>query len=138
MYALSGLVRCGRCGEPMHIEGAQRLTCWGRRQKDGCREKSVASHAIEQELGAYLRVLSLPSDAQERILAGYHRAKPEAAARDAERRRLEGQRRRLSDLYQMGEIERGVFEERITALKLEIGRLGDAAAHGRSDVLDRL
>ena len=95
-------MRCGACGEPMHIEGAQRLTCWGRRQVAGCREKSVAARLVEQEVGAYLRALTLPDDKKQRILAAYHQAKPEAAARDAERQALAGQLRRLGDLYLLG------------------------------------
>jgi site-specific DNA recombinase len=138
VYALSGLVRCGACGEPMHIEGAQRLTCWGRRQVQGCREKSVAARVVEQEVGAYLRALTLPDDTKQRILDAFHRAKPEAAARDTERRKLEGLLRRLGDLYLLGDLSKREYEARRSELKMELTRLTEADAHGRPDVLERL
>lgn len=92
----------------------------------------MAASLVEQEVGAYLRVLSLPDDAKERILTAYHAAKPAAAARVAECRALEAQRRRLADLYQLGEIERGEYESRLSALRMEIALLTDADAHGRT------
>jgi hypothetical protein len=98
--ALSGLARCADCGEAMHREGG-RLYCWGRRQIIGCRAPSAKEESAQRELGEYLQRLILPEDTKRRILSAYHEAQPEAAERDAERRNIESQLRRLGDLYQM-------------------------------------
>lgn len=138
VHALSGLARCGECGEAMHLEGAQRLACWGRRQVLGCRSKTVVAAAIELELGGYLHALRLPDDAKRDILAAYHEASPEAAQKGRERQAIESQLRRLADLYQLGELERADYEARRSALRLQLAQLVDADAHGRPEVLEHL
>jgi len=99
VQALSGLVRCAGCGESMHLEGKQRLSCWGRRQTQGCRAPTVAARVIEDELGRFLRGLRLPDDTQVRILTAYREARPEVTERDRQRQTIEGQLRRLGDLF---------------------------------------
>jgi site-specific DNA recombinase len=85
VYALSGLVRCAVCGESMHLEGALRLSCWGRRQAQGCRAPTVTSRRIEEELGRFLHGLRLPDATQVRILKAYREARPEASELDRQR-----------------------------------------------------
>jgi site-specific DNA recombinase len=138
VHALSGMARCALCAESMHIEGSERLACWGRRQVLGCRSKTVAASVIEQELGAYLRSLRLPEDAKQEILAAYHEATPEAAERSRQRQALESQLRRLADLGQMGDIERKEYEARRGAIKAQLAQHVEADAHGRPEVLENL
>jgi hypothetical protein len=138
VYALSGLVRCAECGEPMHVEGVQRLTCWGRRQARGCRAPSVSVAVIEEQGGAYLRALAFPEDTRARILDAYKQTKPETMERDRERQAIQGQLQRLADLYLLGDIEKGDYEARRAPLRAELDRLQTADVHGRPDLLERL
>ena len=122
----------------MHLEGAQRLNCWGRRQVRGCRAPTVSSRVIEGELGDYLRALRFPEDTQRRILQAYHEAKPEVLERDRQRQALEGQLRRLGDLFVLGDLSKGEYEARRAELRAELARLVEADGHGRPEVLERL
>ena len=110
VHALSGLVLCADCGESMHLEGARRLNCWGRRQVHGCRARSVAATAIEDEIGRYLQGLRFPADTQQQILEAYSRTKPGATAAEQRRQALEDQLRRLGDLFVLGDLAKGEYE----------------------------
>ena len=90
VHALSGLIRYGDCGESMHLEGAQRLSCWGRRQAQGCQAQTVAARVIEDELGRFLHGLRLPDDTQVRILTAYREARPEVTEQDRQRQAIQG------------------------------------------------
>jgi hypothetical protein len=121
----------------MHLEG-QRLVCWGRRQANGCRVPSVREEIIVDELGAYLRQLEIPEEAKRRILDAYHRVRPEAAAKAAERRGVEAHLRRLTDVYLLGDLSKVEYERKRADLKMELTHLDEADVHGRPEVLDRL
>ena len=121
----------------MHQEGG-RLYCWGRRQSEGCRARGIRQETAEMQMGAYLRSLSLPEDTRRRILAAYHKARPETAERDRQRQALEGQLQRLGDLFVLGELPRGEYEARRASLRTELGRLAEAEGHGHPEVLERL
>jgi site-specific DNA recombinase len=138
VHALSGLVRCGECGESMHLEGAQRLSCWGRRRSQGCRAATVAARVIEEELGRFLRGIRLPDDTQVRILTAYREARPEVTERDRQRQSIEGQLRRLGDLFVMGDLSKSEYESRRAELRTALSRLEEPEAHGRPEMLDRL
>jgi hypothetical protein len=135
---LSGLVRCADCGEAMQLSGARRLICWGRRQREGCRALTVGSPVIEDELGRFLHGLRLPDDTQVRILTAYREARPEATERDRQRQAIEGQLRRLGDLFVMGDLSKHEYETRRTELRTTLTRLEEPEAHGRPEMLDRL
>ena len=112
VHALSGLARCGGCGEPMHLEGRQQLVCWGRRQARNCDARSVREAVIADQLGRYLHSLRFPEDTQVRILTAYREARPEVSERDRQRQAVEGQLRRLGDLFVIGDLSRGEYEAR--------------------------
>jgi site-specific DNA recombinase len=137
-HALSGLVRCAACGELMHLEGGDRLYCWGRRQAAGCRAPSVASRVIEDELGDYFGQLQLPDDAREQILAAYQSTRPEVDDRRHQRARLESQLRKLGDLYVLSEMDKSEYEARRQELRTELGRLEETDAHGSPAMLQQL
>ncbi len=136
--AVSGLVRCVECGEPMHREGNGYLACWGRRQVQGCRAPGARLGDIENELGTYLQGLRFPEDARRLILNEYQRARPEAAERAAARQRVEGQLARLGDLFVMGDLPKAEYEARRHELRAELARLEETDGHGRPEVLERL
>jgi hypothetical protein len=64
----------------------------------------------------------------------YHDARPEAAQREQQRQTIEGQLRRLGDLFVMGDLHKADYEAR----RAELVRLTEADAHGRPEVLERL
>src|SRR5262249_40433690 len=115
--ALSGLVRCADCSESMRLEGAQRLSCWGRRQRQGCQAPTVAAGTIEDEMGRLLRAVRLPTDTQVRILAAHREARPEASEQDRKRRAIEGQLSRLGDLFVLGDLAKNEYEARRNELR---------------------
>ena len=138
VHALSGLIRCGDCGETMHLEGRRQLVCWGRRQGGSCRARSVRESVIETELGRYLHSLRFPDDTQVRILTAYREARPEVSERDRQRQTIEGQLRRLGDLFVMGDLSKGEYESRRAELRTALARMEEPEAHGRPEMLDRL
>jgi hypothetical protein len=50
---------------------------------------------------------------------------------------IEGQLRRLGDLFVLGDLVKPEYEPRRAELRAELIRLGDAETHGRPDVLER-
>ena len=92
---------------------------------------------IEGEVGDYLRRLSIPEETKRTILDAYQRQRSEATERDRQRQALEGQLLWLADLYQFEDIQRGDYDARRTAFKVQLAQIADADAHGRPEVLDR-
>ena len=136
--AVSGLTHCAECGEPMHREGNGRLSCWGRRQAQGCRAPTAALRIVEDELGAYLRGLRFPDDARQRIFDAFRQAKPETTERERQRQAAEGQLRRLGDLFVLGDLPKAEYETRRQQLRAELSRLEETEAHARPEILEQL
>lgn len=138
VHALSGLVRCGACGEPMQQQGRYgRLLC--RAQRDGrCRAVSVHEHIIEEELGLYLTRLRLPPDVQARVVEAYQRDQPQVAERANERSRIEGQLKRLADLYVLGDVAKAEYEGRRAELRAELARYVETAPHAQPEIVGQM
>jgi hypothetical protein len=102
-YLLAGMLRCGRCGEPLisrpRDDGARRYVCAKRPGVKACGRIAVLSEEVE-ELEAALQAIEGPKlgealAARSGDRADVHRAELEAA----------GERRdELTDLYTAGEI----------------------------------
>lgn len=138
-HALSGLVVCGECGEPMQQDGrAKRLACRARRQGRGCQAKSVAESVIEEELSDYLGRLTIPADVHERILRAYQEQRPAITEHELRRRQIDGQLKRLSDLYVVGDFTKAEYERRRVELRQELSQLTVPDAHGQDVALGRL
>src|SRR6185503_16518965 len=118
--------------------GRQQLVCWGRRQASDCRARSVRESIIADELGRFLHSLRLPDDTQIRILTAYREARPEATERDRQRQVIEGQLRRLGDLFVLGDLSKSEYEARRGELRTALARMEEPESHGRPEMLDRL
>ena len=104
---LSGLVRCGHCGGPMIIGGAQgRLVCSNRRERGAsvCAEgRSVRSDQIEERVAGAIKGLLLDPGAVEAAVREYQalsgdRRKRSRTERQAGEKELEEVKRRASRL----------------------------------------
>lgn len=135
IHALSGLVRCGHCGETMQQSGKPRLICRARRQGVACESRSVLEWIIEDEIALYLAGLRFPADMSEHILAAYQHHKPEISERAQRRGAIEGQMRRLADVYVSGDMPKADYEARRSELRAELNRLQETDVHARPDTL---
>src|SRR5262245_47769263 len=84
----------------------------GHRQAHACRAPTVSATLIEPEMGAYVHGLSFPDGTKHRIMEAYQQARPEFAERDRQRQGIEGQLRRLGDLFVMGDLDKSEYEAR--------------------------
>jgi site-specific DNA recombinase len=141
VYALSGLLICGACGEPMEQGGTRahpRFICVGRRQGTGCRASSIGAATADAQVGHYLKRLRLPADLPAQILDAYRREKPEVDARAQARHGVELRIRRLQDMYEMGDIDRTTYERRRNALRAELGQMPNGEVHADPVALGQL
>ena len=117
-YALSKLLRCERCGAPMHgSRGSttkhRRYYCATRRNHAGCDQPLALADDLETEILTYLAALTPPAAVQAEILRRLEHHHPsEAADATQQAARLRGQLERLKDLYQLGDLTRTEYLHR--------------------------
>jgi site-specific DNA recombinase len=134
VYLLSGLLRCGQCGEPMRalssVSGIRYYRCTTRIEHRGeCKQKQVRADDIEAQVVDLLRGLELPPDWQARLLAS---ASPpqELARRDAERERLQTRLERTRELYLAGDIDRERYVKEQTDCQQKLADLTNVTGSG--------
>jgi hypothetical protein len=101
------------------------------------RKLRVALECLEQ-LGRFLHHVRLPDDAQACILEAYREARPEVSERDRQRQAIEGQLRRLGDLFVPGDLAKNEYESRRAELRNQLTNLSEEDGHGRPEILERL
>jgi DNA invertase Pin-like site-specific DNA recombinase len=126
VYSLSGVCRCRRCGESVHCRtdsrGRSKLYCYRRqkRTKAVCDQPQIPADVIEQQLAAFLKVFSPPEE-----LRDWTVAQVRAGQRDTRRERaaLEGQLRRLADLYTWGDLAQAEYRAKRQDLESRLAAL---------------
>ena len=132
---LSGLTRCGECGGPLIIGGAEgRLVCSVRRERGSaaCRNgRSVRSAEVEARVAAAMRQLLLQPTVIEEALREYQalsgeRRKVDRAAHAKHESELAEVRRRAARLVDQvadGVLSGAAVKERLDALEIRRGDL---------------
>ncbi|MDQ3549856.1 MAG: recombinase family protein, partial [Chloroflexota bacterium] len=105
VHALTSMCVCGGCGSKMHVwpdsTGKTRLTCYGRSQGNGCRQRSLFASLIEEQVAEYLSTFHIPSDYQEQVMALYREANTRRGDAAGRRREIDGQLDRLKTLFRL-------------------------------------
>jgi site-specific DNA recombinase len=137
-YLLRSIVRCERCGGRMHgTTGGRkreaRYYCSTRKKKHGCDQPLTAAQPIEEQIARFLAEFRPNQAMRDEIL---HRL---ASGEDSDteditrkRRQLNERRKRLRDLYELGDIDRANYISKRDALDTEL----DALAPGPTPDLD--
>ena len=121
MHAVTSMRVCGACGAKMHMwldsTCKQRLTCYGRSQGNGCRQRSLFASLIEAQVAQYLSTFHISSDYQAQVMALYHEVNT--------RREIDGQLDRLKTLFRLGDINESEYLHEREALTAELATLRD-------------
>jgi len=131
-YALTGLLRCRRCGGTVH--GVQSRTkngktyayyvCRARYGSRSCSQALAPVAELENELRSWLNQLRLPDGFAEEFSRALHagRDKP-APARRLTVRSIETRLERLRELFEMGDLPRADYVRRRDTLQDELAQL---------------
>jgi site-specific DNA recombinase len=137
-YLLRSIVRCERCDGRMHgTTGGRkreaRYYCSTRRKKHGCDQPLTAARPIEEQIARFISGFQ-PSQAMrdeilDRLARDEHTDTEEVTRK---RRQLNDRRKRLRDLYELGDLDRPEYISKRDALDSEL----DALAPGPAPDLD--
>ena len=138
-YALTGLLRCQRCGSTVHgsirtkREGRtySYYSCRRRAGSSACDQPVARVEQLEEQMHDWLAAIQLPpgfGDEFARAIAEGQRSKSKAGT-SLEARRNTAQNRlgRLRDLYELGDITRAEYATRRDKLQGELRELEQAA-----------
>jgi len=132
-YLLSGVVRCGKCGSAMCGSSQRKdgkvyryYRCNGsqHRGKSHCSGMSVSADVLEKAVKKEVRGPAQNTPTAQTVAEGARETETEE--RKETRRALDKLRERtarLFDLYELGQIEKGLFQERMAGLSVERDRL---------------
>ena len=124
-YSLTGLARCVECGSTLRAfiaRGRVRLVCNGRLNRGDCSQSSSFLDIYERQLRAYLDSFHIPEDYQKRILAEQRRLQS-AYDINAQRKGLEAQLVKLTELYKWGHKTRSEYLAEYNAIKRRLNQL---------------
>lgn len=138
-YALTGLLRCARCGSTVH--GSVRTkragteysyyTCRRRYGSHSCDQPLARVEAVEEQLHGWLAAIQLPPGFREEFARAISegRRSTKAAGRSIETRTKSAHERlaRLLDLYELGDLTRDEYAARRAKVQAELQELERAA-----------
>lgn len=137
VYALTGLCRCGRCGDSLHSRTDRQqqpmLFCHTRQKRHGCDQPWIRAVHVEEQLQQFVQMCTPPKD-----LAGWIASQVRSEGKDTRRERtnLEKRLRRLRDLYEWGDLESADFLSRKGDLERQLAMLEPVKTDSRT--IDRL
>jgi len=140
VYLLSGLVRCGKCLSPMCGSSQRRngkvyryykCNAYQHRGKDVCTGTTVRADTLEERV--LVKAREVASGCGRALAAPAQEASREPAREKArtELDRVKSRMGKVFDLYEMGQIDKAVFQARMGELALERDALADAMASER-------
>ena len=136
-YSLSGVARCSACGSRLRVSNSDdpRLICAKRQDTGECSAKSAALLPLETQIEAYLHAFKLPEDYREQMLAYCEDMDSDAGAK-TEIRSIEGELKRIKDLYRLGDMEYAEYLAERQLLQARLARL--TVAQSRPDHVGRM
>lgn len=135
VYPLAGIVRCADCGLRLrgqaNEQGRRYYRDVSRQQGLSCAQGMIPAEDIEEQVGAWLRRVTLPGAWRARvlaILAERERARPRSTGESQEA--LTARLRRLRDAYVLGDYDRAEYLAERERLR---ERLAQAAARANGN-----
>lgn len=132
-YALSGLLRCHRCGGTVHGSARRHerrsygyYVCRARYGGSSCDQPLVRVEDLEGQVGEWLGAIRLPhgfEDAFAAAVRGGRRVARNVPPSGDRRRALELRLARLKDLYEMGDVDRAEYEAKRAKVQAELAEL---------------
>ena len=128
-YVLRGLAHCRRCNGKMHGTGVgrnhvARYHCSTRRKGHGCDQPVVPADEVEQQLVRFVADFSPDADVRDEILRRLaDDGGPDSGETIKRRAMLEERLRRMRDLYELGDLQRGEYVARRNAINAELTAL---------------
>jgi len=105
--SLSGIAYCWHCGGRIHVQnsrkGMPRLGCYGRVTGSPCTQPVVRLAVYEDQMARFLEDFHIPGDYQAKVLKFLAGQIGGQVGLRAKVRRLEGQLRRIQELYEWGD-----------------------------------
>lgn len=146
-YALTGLLRCRRCGSTVHgITTSGRYgyyVCRSRYGSGACSQPLARAGDLEDEMRDWLKAIRLPEGFAEAFALEIRkrRDEPKATGAHSREKALERRLARLRDLYEMGDLTRQKYRARrdeLEAVLAEVGRVAEAAPQKASETIESL
>jgi hypothetical protein len=125
-YVLRGLARCRRCHASMQgrgsgKSGAARYICATRRTTRSCDQPLVPAEEVERQLVQFIEGFTPEEGVREEIMQRLAEGTgPESQDATKRRAALEERLRRMRDLYELGDLERGEYVARRNAINSEL------------------
>ena len=127
-YVLNGLLYCDTCQRSMRAQGSRQYRYYRDvshlRGYDDCSHagEGVQCYIIEDQVGQIVQAFQLPADWQTAILRVLNNEE-ERTQILAQRRKLEGKKMRLAELYAEGSLDRSQFDKQREEIRKELDRL---------------
>ncbi len=128
-YLLRGLARCRRChanmqGTTTGKKSTPRYLCATRRSNHSCDQPLVPAEEVERQLVTFIEGFAPEAQVREEILRRLAEdAGPETHDIIVRRAAFEERLRRMRDLYELGDLERGEYIARRNAINAELNTL---------------
>jgi site-specific DNA recombinase len=133
-YVLRGIVRCERCDARMHgtavgRKGAPRYYCSSRRKQHTCDQPLAAADVVEQQIIEFVAHFKPGPILRDEILRRLAEAdEGDSAETVRQRKQLLERRRRLQDLYELGDLTRPGYIARRNQIDAELDQLAPGPA----------
>jgi hypothetical protein len=126
-FVLRGIVRCERCEGRMHgqTSGKKSLACYycstrRKRTASGCNQPLAPAGVIEQQIAEFVACFTPTAEVRDEVLARLADEDTDTARR---RKQLTDRRKRLRDLYEMGDLSRAEYASKRDAIDAELDSL---------------
>ena len=136
-YLLRSIVRCERCGGRMHGQTSgkkkePRYYCANRSKRHTCDQPLAHAHKVEEQIAAFVAAFKPSTAMRDEILHRLASQEPGDEDTTRRQRQLKDRRRRLRDLYELGDLDKTTYVSKRDTIDAELDRL----APGPSPDLD--
>jgi site-specific DNA recombinase len=136
-YLLRSIVRCERCGGRMHGQTSgkkkePRYYCANRSKRHTCNQPLAHADKIENQIAAFVAAFKPSTAMRDEILHRLASEEPGDEDTTRRQRQLKDRRKRLRDLYELGDLDKATYVSKRDAIDTEL----DTLAPGPSPDLD--
>ena len=135
IYILSGILRCGYCGQPMRAQSGNGVRYYQDKSRiqhlADCPQPYVRADDVEEQFARLVQSIRLPSDWREEVIAALHPDLDAGAIREQEEA-IQARLERAKRLYIDGDIDEAQYERE----KMEcLARLTDLHPRNYCDII---